>query len=97
MRRDERMAHVQGERHDRTEIPAGRIPWAVHEVAWRAYAAAGHGAQSAERIDERGGFSWVELIALLRGTYHDGIGQAERDLFAAYGIPEPSEQPTEAP
>ena len=78
---DKRTARVQGEHHGRVDIPPGRIPWAVHMVAWRAYAAAGHGDQSAERINERGGFGWSELIALIRGQYLDGIGQAVTDLF----------------
>ena len=51
--------------------PAGTIPWAVHEAAWRGYAAAGHGSQSAERIAERGGFSYLELQYALAGRYND--------------------------
>lgn len=46
-------------------LPAGHIPWELHVLAWEQY----HKhfpSQSAERIAERGGFSWTELIALLQ-------------------------------
>jgi hypothetical protein len=55
----ERHAPVQGERHGTT------IPWDVHLRAWQVYAACGNGDQSAERIAERGGFGYGELIKLL--------------------------------
>ncbi len=42
-----------------------QIPWGLHAEAWRAYAAFGHGDQSAARIAERGGFSAKELVGLL--------------------------------
>lgn len=49
---------VQG---DRTNgyVP-GYIEWWEHELAWQDYSKQYHG-QSAERIAERGGFSWWEL------------------------------------
>ena len=73
---------------------AGRVPWAVHALAWRVYHDAGHRGQSAERIAERHGFSWAELVALLRGEYsRRAIDQARADLLAL--TPEPSEQPRE--
>jgi hypothetical protein len=46
---------------------SGRIPWQVHEAAWKVYAACGNGSQSAERIAERGGFSWAEIGLMLGG------------------------------
>ena len=64
----ERWAPVQGE--PKLKLPAGRIPWAVHELAWRAYAAAVPASQSAERMAERGGFGWAEIIACIRGDYN---------------------------
>lgn len=45
---------------DKTNPRHGTIPWSVHLRVWQAYAAAGHGDQSAERIAERGGFSYDE-------------------------------------
>lgn len=42
-----------------------QIPWIIHARAWSAYAAAGHGSQSAERLAERGGFGVLELVACL--------------------------------
>ncbi len=63
-----RTAPVQVERG--VAFPA-RIPWHFHERAWGAYAAAGHGDQSAERLAERGGFGVYELVACLAlGDYN---------------------------
>lgn len=39
----------------------GTIAWAEHEEAWRDYNRRYHG-QSAERIAERGGFGYGELV-----------------------------------
>lgn len=50
--------------------PTGKIPWQLAELAYEAYAAAGHGSQSLERLAERSGFSWEELVMLLRGPAH---------------------------
>lgn len=52
-------------------IPAGTIPWATHLRAWEGYAAAGHGEQSAERLAERGGFSYREVQCAIEGHYND--------------------------
>lgn len=41
------------------------VPWDVSAEAWKEYAAQGHGAQSHERLCERGGFSASELAILL--------------------------------
>lgn len=42
----------------------GTISWAEHEEAWAVYGALYSG-QSAERIAERGGFGYVELVDFL--------------------------------
>lgn len=44
----------------------GTIAWEEHLRAWTVYAATyGGGCQSAERIAERSGFDWRELVGLL--------------------------------
>lgn len=43
----------------------GTISWGEHLLAWNAYAARYGVDQSAERIVERGGFGYSELVALL--------------------------------
>ncbi len=43
----------------------GTIAWEEHALAWRGYAAEGHGSQDAERIAARGGFGWGELLRYL--------------------------------
>lgn len=43
----------------------GTISWEEHEVAWRAYDAKWGCGQSAERIAERGGFGYDEIVKLL--------------------------------
>ena len=43
----------------------GTIAWSEHEKAWRAYAMKYGDSQSAERIHERGGFSYCELLRFL--------------------------------
>lgn len=53
-------------------MPAGSVSWQVHEQAWREYARAGHGDQSAKRIAERGGFSYREIQCCLAQHYNDG-------------------------
>lgn len=61
-------AHVQGDRKDRRGKPGegpGTISWAEHELAWSAYAARYGRDESAERIHERGGFCFLELIEFL--------------------------------
>jgi hypothetical protein len=44
----------------------GTITWAEHLTAWSAYAARYGDGQSAERLAERGGFGWGELVVLLK-------------------------------
>jgi len=44
---------------------SGSITWAEHEEAWREYANQFGSSQSAERLAERGGFDWHELLLLL--------------------------------
>ena len=48
--------------------PAGTVAWEIHYVAWRDYARH-HYDQSAERLEERGGFCYGELQCALAGHY----------------------------
>lgn len=43
----------------------GTIDWEEHERVWTAYAAKYGGYQTAQRIAERGGFSYAELVEFL--------------------------------
>jgi hypothetical protein len=43
----------------------GSISWTEHEQAWREYARQFGSGQSAERLAQRGGFDWFELLMLL--------------------------------
>lgn len=43
----------------------GSIEWEEHLLAWTGYVAKYSGSQSAERIAERGGFGYDELVAFL--------------------------------
>jgi len=53
---------------DREPHPAGTIAWAEHARAWRVYAARFLGVdQSAERIAERHGFTYEELVDFFNG------------------------------
>lgn len=71
---DERRVCVQGsgapylpEGHPRRAANArvpGTITWSEHEKAWQAYERK-YGGQSAERIAERGGFGYEELVEFL--------------------------------
>ena len=63
-------------------IPRGQVPEAVARLAYVEYARAGHGSQSFERLHERGGFSWAELIACLRGEYNSGARDALAEMKA---------------
>lgn len=45
--------------------PPGTIAWSEHVEAWTAYATRYGNSQSAERIAERGGFGFDELVILL--------------------------------
>lgn len=57
----ERRAPVQGD-HGRRGRPRGTIAWDEHVEAWNDYAKRYGTSQSAERIAERGGFGYEELI-----------------------------------
>jgi hypothetical protein len=59
-----RRAPVQGARGQRGP---GSITWAEHLLAYSGYAARWGTNQSAERIAERGGFSWGEVVDFLGG------------------------------
>jgi len=56
-------APVQGEY--RYSIPKGTISWEEHLEAWEAYSETYGSSQSAERIAERHGFGFLELVILL--------------------------------
>jgi len=59
-----RRARVQGNSRIAVGHPghgAGTISWAEHELAWSAYATSHGRDQSAARIDDRGGFCYLEL------------------------------------
>jgi hypothetical protein len=43
----------------------GSVEWSEHLLAWSGYDAKWHSGQSAERIAERGGFSYGELLDYL--------------------------------
>lgn len=43
----------------------GQIPWGLAEVAYRNYVKHYGSSQSLERLAERGGFGWSELLYLL--------------------------------
>ena len=45
--------------------PPGTISWEEHYEAWCIYDSVFHGGQSAERIAERGGFGYLELVRYL--------------------------------
>lgn len=52
-------------RRGREAHPPGTITWAEHLEAWERYAQRFGRDQSAERVAERGGFSFLELRGLL--------------------------------
>lgn len=52
-------------RTGRAPHAAGTVTWAEHLQAYTAYAAINGSSQSAERIDERQGFSYWEMADLL--------------------------------
>lgn len=64
----ERMFPIQGE-HDESRVirPAGQVPWGVAELAYKTYAKFHGKDQTLERLAERCGFSWTELVTLLQG------------------------------
>lgn len=59
----QRRAPVQANR--KHAKPAGTVDWAEHVEAWQAYAKLYGTSQSAERIAERSGFCYGELVDLL--------------------------------
>lgn len=64
---EERRAPVQGEwvRATRQRRPDGTVAWWEHLEAWEAYDKMFHNGQSAERMAERGGFGYSELVMFL--------------------------------
>ena len=70
---------IQGERITKgwaasvrlVDIPSIRIPWAVAEIAYRAYAEEYGGDQSLERMAERGGFGRDEFLLFLQWATTD--------------------------
>lgn len=67
--------------HGLYRVEAGWIPWALAEIAYKAYAKDGHGGQSLMTLAQRGGFGWCELLACLRGSYNNA--QSSFDDFKA--------------
>lgn len=61
----ERRAPVQADGGPHPEHPAGTISWEEHLEAWKGYNAKWRCGQSAERIAERHGFGYSELVELL--------------------------------
>jgi hypothetical protein len=65
----ERRAPVQGERDRERGIkwrkPPGTVAWSEHLEAYADYAKRYGTSQSAERLAERGGFGWDELVGHL--------------------------------
>ena len=62
-----RRAPVQANRATDGRRPHGHgtISWSEHLQAWNGYAARHGTAQSAQRMAERGGFDWPELVEFL--------------------------------
>jgi hypothetical protein len=60
---------IQGDRNR----SAGHVPWSVATAAYATYSRLYGTGQSLERLAERGGFSWSELVWLLQG----GVGKCE--------------------
>ena len=58
-----RRAPVQGTRE--LKKGAGTISWEEHLLAWSGYSARYGKGQSAERLAERGGFDYAELVEFL--------------------------------
>lgn len=66
--------------------PAGQVPWGIAAEAYKVYAKKYRNGQSLERLAERGGFGWSELIALLRSD----------DEFPTIAYAEPAKIPEPA-
>lgn len=70
-------APIQGEQE--LGIPPSEIPYIIYRLAYKEYAR--HHSQTWQRLAERGGLGWVELVACLRGEYtSEGIEKARKDL-----------------
>lgn len=54
-----------GKARDVDAHPPGTITWSEHERAWQAYDRKWRSGQSAQRIAERGGFAYEELVEFL--------------------------------
>ena len=68
---NERWFPIQGEhgvtdKGENYQRPAGQVPWGIAEAAYKAYSRKYGVGQSLQRLAERGGFGWSELVALLR-------------------------------
>ena len=63
-------AHLPADHPHRPDgaMPRGTIAWSEHVEAYGHYSAKHGRSQSAERIAERGGFSYRELVSLLGHT-----------------------------
>jgi hypothetical protein len=64
----ERFFPIQGEfdRANRVDRPSGSVPWGIAEAAYVVYARRHGTSQSLQQLADRGGFSWSELVGLLR-------------------------------
>lgn len=60
-----KLAPVQG--NYTLRLPGGSIPWPIYLLAMEEYNK--NHSQTPQRLAERGGFDWAELIACLRGNY----------------------------
>lgn len=65
----EKMFPIQAD-HGRHKRSAGSVPWSVAEVAYQTYSKLYGSNQSLERLAERGGFGWSELVNLIQGKSH---------------------------
>lgn len=65
----EKMFPIQGGPVSGTDRyqPPGQVPWSIAEEAYKVYSGKYGTEQSLERIAERGGFGWSELVWLLQG------------------------------
>ncbi len=75
MSKDKKMGVVQGSR----DFPPGEAPYKLLQLVWQEYHKR-HREQTLERIQERGGFGWNEIIQLLRGEYLHDNGRLKQEL-----------------
>jgi hypothetical protein len=64
MKTESNRSYAPVQRDEEHGIPAGQVPWELHAKAAEQYNKLGFD-QSAERLAERHGFSWGELVTLL--------------------------------